>query len=399
MQVIKRVSLLVLSLLLMVSMMAACSTPDDPVSEPETSELSATTEAKSEAATTESTTGSTEVSTTSATTTTEPTTTIKKQTTTTKKTTTTQKTTTTTEKKIEYPSKDKISSIGFGMYGVSPDGGWTTSFDDFVQSDWCNTFFVGLNYFEEALQKAKEHNSQIFLSVGGSIWGHYGGTAKLIDRWQEELDSYIQIAKDSGAYEAFAGFYMDEPLLAGVTHEDLLKATKYMREATDFEKRVFICFSIAGVAPEQWTTDSASPPITPETGKYITDTAFDIYGSWSDATKKNFQELTDKMLTRLGNRDDVRVWYIPPVMNYGGRMTEQNSIDFLNGVLELLKEQKNPGGIMGYSYAVGLSETDSIGNIGLEDMLRSDRTDRWTKLFERIQEVGRDICTGKTFGK
>lgn len=383
------------------SMTTACSSPSRPDSGPETSGTAsavptaeATTVSSGEAAT--ETTAAAETTTAADLTTT----TVHKTTTTARKTTTTaRKTTTTAQKEPDYPSKSKTSSIGFGMYGVAPDDGWTTTFDDFIQSDWCNTFFVDSGDLKEALPKAKKHNSQLFVGVGGTLWRYYGGTAKLIDRYQEEIDKIIETAKNTGAYDAFAGFYMDEPLLAGVTHQDLLKATKYMREATGNKKRVFICFSLAGIAPEQWTTETASPPITPETGKYITDAAFDVYGTWTDATKKNFQELTDKMLTRLGNRSDVRVWYIPPVMNYGGRMTEQNSITFLNGVLELLKKQKNPGGIMGYSYSVGLSETESIGNIGLGDMLKSDRKDRWTKLFDRIQEVGRGICTGKTFGK
>lgn len=312
-------------------------------------------------------------------------------------TTTARRATTTAPPAVEYPSKNKKSSIGFGMYGVAPDGGWTTTFDDFIQSDWCNTFFVGSDEatLTEALQKAKTHRSQIFASVGGTIWRHFGGTAKLIDRWQEELQKIVRIAKESGAYEAFAGFYMDEPLLGGVTHDDLLKATKYMREVSG-NKRVFICFALSGIAPEEWTTETASPPITPETGRYITDAAFDVYGSYDKAV---WTSRTKKMLDRLGNRSDVRVWYIPPVMNYGGKSTEQNSIEFLDGVLALLKEQKNPGGIMGYSYAVALSETDSIGNIGLGDLLKPGMKNGWFKLFDHIQSVGRDICSGKTFGK
>lgn len=375
----------------------ACGRADPPVSG--TGPSASSTELQTTAVTTAETV--TEISyTTVMQTTAAPTTSRVKTTSTTKQTVTTTKppTTTTTEKEVEYPSKNKISSIGFGMYGVAPDGGWTTTFDDFVTSDWCNTFFVGESELTEALEKAKEHNSQIFVSVGGTLWRHFGGTAKLIDRWQEELDQIIRKAKDSGAYDAFAGFYMDEPLLGGVTHEDLLKATKYMREASG-DKRVFICFALSGIAPEEWTTDTASPPITPETGRYITDAAFDVYGSWTEETEKSFRSRTEKMLTRLGNRDDVRVWYIPPVMNYGGRMTEENSIEFLNGVLKLLKEQKNPGGIMGYSYAVALSETDTLGNIGLGDLIKPGMDNGWFKLYDRIQEVGRDICSGKTFGK
>lgn len=269
-------------------------------------------------------------------------------------------TTTTTEIKVAYPSEDKTSEIGFGMYGVGPDGGWTTTFDDFIQTDWYNTTIASPADLIEGLQKGKEHNTQIFVNVGGSLWRYYGRTAKLIERWQEELDKIIRTAKDSGCYEALAGFYMDEPLLCGVTHEELLKATKYMREATNFEKRVFVCFAVPGVAPDSWNYDCPSPPIVPETGKYITDAAYDIYGVWDDSKRQTMETLTKEMKARLGNRDDVRIWYIPPVMNHGGTHTEQNSIDFLNGVLELLKREENPGGIMGYSYAVGLGETESM---------------------------------------
>lgn len=217
------------------------------------------------------------------------------------------------------------------------------------------------------------------------VGSEYSARVVLRDGWQETVDAKIAFLRASGHWEAVEGFYIDEPLLNGITLEDFRTVTAYLRERCP-DKRIFCCFSIAGVAPDVWTANNVKP-ITPEAGQYLTDVAFDMYHKFDE----KYAYITSEMKRRLGNREDLRIWQVPCTMNYRGDKDEQHCLDHLNGCYELLKKEKNPGGLMCFTFYTFPAEVEALGNIGLDHLRGKNPGDaNWSRLYERIKEIGRE---------
>ncbi len=209
---------------------------------------------------------------------------------------------------------------------------------------------------------------------------------ELYPNWKEIIDKKISFYKSLNIDDTIEGFYIDEPLLNGITLDDFEMVTKYLSEAWP-EKRIFCCFSIAGVAPDVWTTGNVEP-ITPKAGQYLTDVAFDMYHKFDE----KYEYISKEMKRRLGNRKDIRIWYVPCVMNYRGDKDEQHCLDHLNGLYDLFKKEDNPGGLICYTYYTFPQEVEGLGNIGLDHLRGQSKGDKnWTRLYNRIIEIGQEI--------
>ena len=181
---------------------------------------------------------------------------------------------------------------------------------------------------------------------------------------------------------------MDEPMLWGVTNEQLELFTGYFRTQAAPDKRFFICFSLAGVAPEYWTIKGAQS-ITPESSRHLTDIAFDLYHPWSGDYEKIYQ----KMMERTGNRTDIRVWFIPCTMDYRGDKREEHCLEHLENCYRLLRRAPRAGGLMCYTYHTFPSHEEDLGNIGLDKLTDPSYPKYWKKLYARIREIGREILS------
>lgn len=294
----------------------------------------------------------------------------------------------------------------FGLFTIEYFKGRENTFKEFLECDYVNCFLVGAKNYQEStdaqmsFQMIKQYqkkcyvyfyellferkDSQGIVDVGESF--KEGPQTILKEDYVQRLEDLYQFLSTKDYYDIIEGFYIDEPFLNGITLQDFKKATKAIHDIF-VGKRIFCCFSVAGVAPDIWTMDGV-PCITPDAGQYITDAGFDMYHAFDF----KYEYITNQMKERLGNRKDVRIWEVPCVMNYRGDKNEQHDIDHLNGLYEILKKQENPGGLMCYSYFVHPSETAQIGNIGLEHLRGLYPGDEnWNKLFAEIVRIGKEI--------
>lgn len=206
--------------------------------------------------------------------------------------------------------------------------------------------------------------------------------------WKERIEHLMQTVRKADAWEGFAGLYMDEPLLWGVTLEQFKEVTGYPRQRYP-DKGFFVCFSIAGVAPDIWTTGNVQP-ITADAGQYLTDVAYDMYHKFDE----RYAYIARQMKERLGNRADLKVWYVPCTMDYRGDKDEQHCLDHLHGCYDLLKQEQNPGGLFCFSYHTFAAEEENLGNVGLEQLYDPAYKKYWPRLRTEIERIGQEILTG-----
>ncbi|HIR22986.1 MAG TPA: hypothetical protein IAB32_04280, partial [Candidatus Scatosoma pullicola] len=176
------------------------------------------------------------------------------------------------------------------------------------------------------------------------------------------------------------------PMLWGITNDELEEFTGYFRTRAAPDKRFFICFSLAGVAPDFWTVAGAES-VNPRSTRFLTDIAFDMYHKWNP----DYEKILAEMLERTGNREDLRVWFIPCTMDYRGDKTEAHCLEHLENCYSLLKSMKNPGGLMCYTYHTFPPEVEALGNVGLDKLTDPSYPKYWPRLYERMKEIGRAL--------
>lgn len=303
------------------------------------------------------------------------------------KATTTKTTASTTKPPAPRPCDSKVSDdVFFGYYGLTIDSlEMDISAITYSETDYVNVMLCGSTTDEVtyALQLAKKNNCKIWINIHSAL---FTSPTILSGVWQKRFDEVDTAARNSGAYDYLLGYYLDEPLLTGISHEDLIAVTKYQKQ--QFGKRFFVCFAASGISTDIWTPPAqASPPITKEAAQYITDVAFDIYWNFKEY-KSTYDKAIADMKARIG-RDDVYVWYVPCVMNGSGKFSEPLAIEHLQGMYDYLKKEKKPGGLM--CYTLRTSNGDGLGNIGLDEM----EDNPWNKLRKECQRIGREITSGK----
>ncbi len=278
-------------------------------------------------------------------------------------------------------------------------------FEELLKSDYVNVFLSEGKPEDETsvdmLKGAKREGKKVYVAFFQWIFYHvtyqkmvdvgeeYSVKCELKEGWEKIIDEKLAFLRSLDCDEAIAGFYIDEPLLNGISLDDFERATGYLAKSWK-GKRIFCCFSIAGVAPDIWTTGNIQP-ITPKAGQYLTDIAFDMYHKFDE----KYAYIAEQMKERMGNRKDVRIWYVPCTMNYRGDKDEQHCLEHLHGCYELLKKEENPGGLMCFTYYTFPAEVEALGNIGLDHLQGKYAGDaNWQKLFGEILSIGRE-CVGK----
>ena len=307
------------------------------------------------------------------------------------------------------PSGEKyMSETMFGIFHTAYERAGKHFFD-IAACDYVNTVLVESDYkseeFAVSLNELKKHpdkrawvacsslgfitkNEQTVADTGEK--SEFNPHTEMRADYKARINEFIDYLKQKGWYDTIVGFYMDEPLLWNVKNDDLEEFSGYFRTVAAPDKRFFVCFSIAGVAPEFWTINDVKP-ITPKSSQYLTDIAFDMYHKWSD----DYLEILRLMKERAGNREDLRIWMIPCTMNYRGNVTEEHCLEHLNNCYEVLKKQKNPGGLMCFTYYTFKAEEEDLGNIGLDKLSDPLYNNYWKRLINRIKEIGREIVSQK----
>ena len=283
-------------------------------------------------------------------------------------------------------------------------------FYEVINSDYVNNVIVESNYKSEEFAKSMNElvrigNKQAWIAVtylgfksvnevtiadNGEENSVFNPKTTFFSDYKQKIDEFIAYIKEKGWYDYVLGFYMDEPMLWNITNDYLEEFTRYFRVEVAPEKRFFVCFSIAGVAPEFWTINDVKP-ITPKSSQYLTDIAFDMYHKWSS----DYDEILKLMIERSGNRDDLRVWMIPCTMNYRGDKSEEYCLEHLNACFETLKKLPCKGGLMCFTYYTFTPDEEALGNIGLDKLGDPTYKNYWPKLIERVKEIGREISSGK----
>lgn len=279
-----------------------------------------------------------------------------------------------------------------------------------IKTDYINTLIVECDYQSESfgitLDELLKTDKTAWVSVhslgfkvlsaskmvdnDGTTTEEFNPEVIMLKDYKQRIDKFIAFLKENNYYGKVMGFYLDEPLLWNYSNDWLEEFTGYFRTVAAPDKRFFICFSVAGVAPDFWTINQIKP-ITHKSSQYLTDIAFDMYHKWSS----DYENITKEMLQRAGNRDDLKVWFIPCTMDYRGDKTEEHCLEHLNECYKLLKKQKNPGGLMCFTYYTFKSEEEALGNIGLDLLTDPHYKKYWKNLEDRIIEIGQEICGSK----
>ncbi|MHB1453853.1 MAG: hypothetical protein ACYCYM_07875 [Saccharofermentanales bacterium] len=270
----------------------------------------------------------------------------------------------------------------------------TYIFDTWTEEPKYKKAFLALSMTEKTawvsvstlLFDVRSASSMIDVVEGSNDGESFCPTTTLKPDWKENLQKLVRDLKEWGCWDCFNGMNMDEPLLWNVSLAQLKETTGYFRSICP-DKGVFICFSIAGVAPDVWTVNNIAP-ITADAGQFITDVAFDMYHKFDET----YAYITAQMKERMGSRDDLRVWFIPCTMDYRGDKDEQHCLDHLNGCYDLLKKEKNPGGLFCFTFYTFPKEWEDLGNVGLDKLTDPDNLKYWPTLQSEIERIGREIC-------
>ena len=187
-----------------------------------------------------------------------------------------------------------MSNTLFGIFHTAYERA-NDYFYEIVNSDYINTILVEANYKSEEFAKSMDEivrhpdkkawvavtylgfvsRNSVTIADNGEEQSVFNPQTTFLPEYRKNIDDMIAYLKDKGWYDSILGFYMDEPLLWNIINDDFEAFTGYFRTVAAPEKRFFVCFSIAGVAPEFWTINDVKP-ITPKSSQYLTDIAFDF---------------------------------------------------------------------------------------------------------------------------
>ena len=304
-----------------------------------------------------------------------------------------------------YDAKNKV---GLGFYHLDPR--WTTyeEFDWFADSGYLNAYYLSaetntLSGVIGGAEKIAEHGGQVWLTVPTFL-----SCEQSISDYMKDIDTKVNRIKEKGVWENVVGFHWDEPLLNKKhTNQDLYDMTRAL--SLEYGLRinpVFSAYEVMGIKGNM--QDPEGNTILQEFAtEYLTDIGYDSYGY---DFRKPYTEAQANKLTELGKKfdgvestetyykfyfnklkervlnKDAKIWVYPcaytPYTWAGTNADEDYCIAHLKGLTKILIEEKNPGGIMCYTY-----KTWSRHHKGMDILLQKDNPNRWAKFEEAMREV------------
>ncbi len=289
----------------------------------------------------------------------------------------------------EIKQYKKKNVVGFSSYALWPEfctafgvdkNSRLREFEIMVKENFFNTYFLELgNNFVDA--------AKIVAKYGGSIWVYPGqfkteGNPSAKEDYIERLNMYFEPLKEAGIYEAINGFAWDEPFLNKMTNDDFLLQSEIHYKT--FGLRNFPVFATGEYLNYEGNSANLGGveadkigKLEPYAAKYITDVAFDAYGTdvregtdysarlaeWQKNISPNitdgktyYLELKRLLKEHIGH--DVNYWYYPcayaSAVGAGlGGITIANEdyyIAHLDFMAEDVLKEKHPGGIVIFTY-------------------------------------------------
>ena len=261
------------------------------------------------------------------------------------------------------------------------------AFYHFYQGEWDNlladTFGTKeaefLTYYRikdiADLRALKEKNGLGWWLIGNPFPNR--NTTEFRDGWTDSILRQAKAYKDAGVWDQLAGFETEEICMA-VTQEQFKTLTRWLRDNFP-EKRIFACLSmyeVRGTAPAGFTI----APMSYDTYGYITDIGYDWY---SHLDEKQYRDAVELMLSNMGRRNNVRVWFFPTSYKFSTATDEAFVTTHLNMMYDILLDQKNPGGLYLYTWVDYPT--------GIASLLDPNLGYQWNNWGRRIIEIGKEM--------
>ena len=275
-------------------------------------------------------------------------------------------------------------NLEIGIYHMNPsftdDNGKDANsrikeFEFMLSQGYCNTVILSVDFcnYDAIWDAIVKYDVTAWLGV----YEFFNSSKVSLETFLNRIDKTLTAAKKTEErWNRFNGFFYDEVILRGETNADYLAMTKAFFEK--YEKRNFCCFSTSeftdyeGNEQQLGLGSKSLTKIMTEALAYTTDAVFDSYsydvrpgannGGKMLTIRQTYPEITDglsyyrvMMKELLKQFDhDVNVWFFPT--SYTTWMWGQYRADeavcqaHLEGLTSLLKEQKNQGGILLYTF-------------------------------------------------
>ncbi len=285
-------------------------------------------------------------------------------------------------------AKADEDTVYFGLYRIGKD-----ALQQELPKGYLNTVIVDakpsrIAETADVVRLMKEYGGKAWAGVWDTVVS-YASPDFLQENWRENLAAAVGALEEQNVLDGLLGFYFDEPLLNGMPKETYRTLTQYMRETWP-SLRVLTVFAVNAIAPDVWSAGN-DQVLDPETLAYTTDAGFDMYWEVDKNGLSSYQKVIDALKGRFG-RDDYRVWFVPCIMNYGGKSEGVFPLEHTEAMLKFLRNTENPGGLLCYAWNISNRDGD-LGNIGLDEMLAREEKP-WTTLYDRLVEIGRMLTSG-----
>ena len=307
---------------------------------------------------------------------------------------------------MEIAKENYRDFLGLGAWSLDPRWYSFDEFNWFADKNYFNTYmlnFEGLGTTVYAAKKLQEKNCQFWLATANA--GIYFSYKESLSEYMKRIDNFVSKLKENEVWDSFIGFSYDEPLLKKYhTNQDLYDMTKALYEA--YGKRNFVCFSGQEVSGKKgnWNDPDGTLILESFATEYISDAGFDSYGydfrkESSPAMERKYKSLNetypdihdaesyykhyfDMLKDRLVNKD-TKIWYFPcmyEVNTWGAfKSDEDYCIAHLKGFTDMLLKEKNPGGMMGYTF-----KSWSGNTVALDHFLGRNNPNRWERFEEEL---------------
>ena len=316
-------------------------------------------------------------------------------------------------------------TLGVNMWGLC-------SWADYYTTNGKNTNADKLREIEDVL--AAGYLNHMFLSYSDilpevlklcdkydlDVWvgpGCFYSYKQSINDFILNVEKAVNCSIEANMWDDFLGFYWDEPFLNGMTNEDFVTMTRALFQK--WGKRNYPIFGCDAFL------DAATPSfekVKPDSFQFVTDVSWDNYSydvresaksnsSQNNQLKKNaalhgveletaddyYRFIQSQLMDKIDH--DVYVWFHPTAWItsswIGGRADEGYCVGHLEYFLDLLNEQKHPGGITLYSYASwsypGIEQYLEVPNLQTGKQLLYPDVAKWKEYSSKLKDATKSL--------
>lgn len=275
-----------------------------------------------------------------------------------------------------------------GAYHISPN----KNYSEFIKAldfDWINCFILEgaePSMISDALDEINQRGKKAFILMNTAL---SSGNKVLRSDWQSIFDNVNSICNASPGKDALEGWYYDEPLISTFTESDFITVTDYGKNT--LHKRNLAVFSVPEF--DKSLVSGNCPEISDANIEHITDIAYDSY----DASLAKHDKIQNAFESRIQNRrNDIRVWYIPPIgITFDSNWFQYYNLRILEQYLGYMKQDVNVGGVLFYTWETNVENGLTEGNGKYYLMPKENGVTPWNCLQKAVTSLGKDIVQGK----